>query len=287
MRRPYPVCLPVHAMTTPGEALTCHRCGAQCAPEHRFCGSCGAEVRAGDIPEAPAEPPARPQPAMRASEEMDRLAGAPYDPSPHTGAVPAEQLDNALPYYIPPNRIALLTVLSAGLYIFYWMYITWRHYRDHTGETAYPIFHALSLMVPVYQLFRLHAHMRVFQEMMESRGVPSTLSPLRAVLIYFGVILLGMVSIMIPSEAPLTLSQQAAYVVIIVSQSALLAWMLWRAQTNFNRLWQHRLGMRLGWMPLNPAEVAVAILGFIFGWGMLAVILIDPTLLPADPAASP
>ena len=280
-------------MATPNDSMTCQRCGAQFAPEHRFCGSCGAEVSADGIPQVPAEPPvpsapaAPPPPDLGRSAELDRLAGAPYDPTLRRETAPSRELDNTLPYYIPPNRIALLTMLSAGLYVFFWMYITWRHYRDHTGETAYPIFHALSLMVPVYQLFRLHAHMRVFQEMMETRGVPSTLNPLRAVLIYFGVILLGMVSIMIPSEAPLSLSQQAAYVVIIVSQSALLAWMLWRAQANFNRLWQHRLGMRLGWMPLNPAEMAVTILGFIFGWGMLAVILIDPTLLPADPASAP
>ncbi len=280
-------------MAASNDSLTCQLCGAQYAPEHRFCGVCGAEVQPAAPTPVVAEPPISPTPPSPAapdparSRELDRLAGAPYDPGLRRETAPTGELDDTLPYYIPPNRIALLTVLSAGLYVFYWMYITWRHYRDHTGEPAYPVFHALSLMVPVYQLFRMHAHMRVFQELMETRGVPSTLSPLRSVLIYLGVILLGMVSIMIPSEAPLTLSQQAAYVVIIVSQSSLLAWMLWRAQTNFNRLWQHRLGMRLGWMPINTAEVAVTILGFVFGWGMLAVILIDPTLLPADPAASP
>ena len=280
-------------MAASGDSLTCHLCGALHAPEHRFCGSCGAAIQpAGSsmAPEDAASQRAAPPPAAdyrRPSDELDRLAGVPRDSTPGPGSYASRELDDAIPYYIPPNRIALLTVLSAGMYLFYWMYITWRHYRDHTGETAYPVFHALSLMVPVYQLFRMHAHMRAFQELMETRGVPSTLSPLRAVLIYLGVILLGMVSIMIPSEAPLTFSQQAAYVAIVVSQSTLLAWMLWRAQTNFNRLWQHRLGPRLGWMPPNPVEVVVTILGFIFGWGMLAVILIDPMLLQVDPAASP
>ena len=30
-------------------------------------------------------------------------------------------------------------------YLFYWFYLTWRQYRDHTGDTAYPVWHALTL----------------------------------------------------------------------------------------------------------------------------------------------
>ena len=116
----------------------------------------------------------------------------------------AGERDDALPYYIPPTRVVLLTLLSAGLYIFYWMYVTWRHYREHTGDIAYPIFHALTLLVPVYNFFRLHAHIRVYQELMEARGVPTTLNPVRAVMMYFGVFLLGMVYIMLPAEVPIT-----------------------------------------------------------------------------------
>ncbi|MCY3691490.1 MAG: hypothetical protein OXH30_05760, partial [Chloroflexi bacterium] len=171
------------------------------------------------------------------------------------------------------------------LYIFYWMYITWRHYRDHTGETAYPIFHALSLMVPVYQFFRLHAHMRVFQELMEARDVPSTLSPLRAVGIYFGVVMLEMVAFRLVAEPTLTGTQQVAYFVINAVQVIVLTWLSAHAQGNLNRFWQRRLGPRLGPAPLSPVEIALVILGLL-EWGMLLVILIDPTLLPSDPASS-
>lgn len=269
------------------DALTCQRCGAAYSPEHRFCGACGAAV-SGVAPAAPSPPAARVEPTSAdASEELNRLAGAPYRP-PTSARIPqAGEWDDTLPYYIPPNRVVLLTALSAGLYIFYWMYVTWRHYREHTGEVAYPIFHALALLVPVYNLFRLHAHLRVYQEMMEARGVPTTLNPLRAVLIYLGVFLLGMVSFVMPVEETITAAQQAAYVVINVGQAALVAWILWQAQHNLNRFWQHRLGMRLGWKTLSPMEVIVVALGLVSGWGMLAVILIDPTLIAAEPAAAP
>ena len=263
-------------MTTSGDTAICPRCGASHAPEHRFCGTCGAELHpAGEAPAA--------------AVEIDRLAGARYAPE-SGGATPdrapmtsdpaySVPQDDAFPYYIPPGRIVALTVLSSGLYIFYWMFATWRQYREHTGEIAFPVMHALSLLVPIYQFFRLHAHMRVYQELMEQRGVPTTLSPARIVLIYFGVVLLGMVSFILPAEGPLTTSQQAAYVAINVGQVTLLSWILWHAQTNINRFWQHRLGIRLGWMPLSFSEIAVVAVGLILGWGMLAIILIDPSLL--------
>ncbi len=268
-------------MASSGGQPRCPRCSAAYSPEHRFCGACGFEFTAAPaVPQAETRP--APEPERRPPREMDRLAGAPYDLSTNAGAPAADQLAGAVPYYIPPNRIILLTVLSAGMYLFYWMYVTWRHYRDHTGQVAYPVFHALTLMVPVYQYFRLHAHMRAYQELMEARGVPSTLSPARSVAVYFGVFLLGMASIMMPSEAPLTLSQQAAYVTITVFQSTFLAWMMWRAQTNLNRLWQHDLGTRLGGMPVGVVEIVITLVGFVFGWGMLAIIVIDPTLIPTE-----
>ncbi len=245
------------------------------------------------------EPPARPRPTAPASEEVERLAGVPYDPtrpdptrtdsarhdpSWQIGTAPAARVDDAFHYYIPTGRIVLLTLLSSGLYTFYWMYITWRHYRDHTGESAYPICHALSLLLPVYQFFRLHAHLRVYQELMAERGVPNTLSPLGAALKYFGVVLLGMASLMIPVESSLTAQQQATYVIISVGQTILLAWIMWQAQSNLNRFWRRQLGMRLGSLRFSLPELTLVAVGFLLGWGMLLVILIDPTLLQTNAA---
>ena len=270
-----------------GDSLTCDRCGAQHAPEHRFCGVCGVALQPADAGAARERPAVTERPS-NASEELDRLAGVRYDPSP--GAVdasPSRERDDATPFYIPTNRVIFLTALSSGLYIFYWMYVTWKHYREYTGETAFPVFHAMSLVVPVYQFFRLHAHMRVYQELMNARGVPSTLSPIRTVLTYLGVVMLGLVSFMLPTEGALTTSQQAGYVVINVGQTALLVWILWHAQTNLNRLWRHHLGARLGLAPIAPAEVIITVLGSVFGWGMLLVLLIDPTLLLSDTMTAP
>jgi len=71
-----------------------------------------------------------------------------------------------LRYELSPQRILFMTIASYGLYLFYWYYVTWyyvtwKQYRDSTGANAYPVWHALTLLVPIYGLFRTHAHMRV------------------------------------------------------------------------------------------------------------------------------
>ena len=68
-------------------------------------------------------------------------------------------------------RVLTMTVVSAGLYLLYWFYLTWRLYRDSTGMKAYPVWHALTLFVPIYSLFRTHAHMRVYSEAMSAQNL--------------------------------------------------------------------------------------------------------------------
>jgi len=76
----------------------------------------------------------------------------------------------------------LMSILSWGLYLFYWLYLTWKQYRDHTQEVAFPVWHASAIgTVPVYSLFRIRAHMRVFRELMLQAGQATTISTGRAV----------------------------------------------------------------------------------------------------------
>ena len=78
-------------------------------------------------------------------------------------------------YHISLARIVILSALSYGIYWLYWMYRTWRQYRDHTGHEAYPVWHALTLLVPVYGLFRLHHHARAYRTLMEEREMRSSI----------------------------------------------------------------------------------------------------------------
>ena len=255
------------------DALSCPRCGAARAPEHRFCGVCGASL----APAAPAPSATRAaddDPARRAVADANApnaRAGAPYA-APRAGA--------ELYYYISPNRIVLMTFLTAGLYLFYWMYLTWRQYRDHTGEVAYPVWHALALAAPIYQFFRLHAHFRVYQELMQAWDVPNTLRPMRAVGIFLSAWLLNLAGLQLALSGSLTPTQQAIYFGVNLAQVGLMAWLMAEAQGNLNRYWQRRLGERLGRAGVSSVEVILALVGVV-QWGlMLMVLLVDPTLPP-------
>lgn len=296
-------------MTESAGAPACPNCGAVVRPDHRFCGACGMTLPTGSGAAIDPQPeshltgvtPAVPE-ATRAPQRPD--AGPPGVPAPDRAApidrpapvarpMPAQAGDDSLAYFISPNRIILLSFLTTGLYTFYWMYVTWRHYRDFTDTPAYPVCHALTLLVPVYQFFRLHAHIRVYQEMMQERGVPTTLRPIRTVGIFLVVIGLVWVAVRLtadPEVGAMTGPEQLGYFAANVARVGLMAWILYQAQGNINRYWQHRVGMRLANAPYSLVEVAMVVLGIInwIGW---VVILLNPDLLitaaPEEAGPSP
>ena len=93
----------------------------------------------------------------------------------------------AAPYgnHISAPRIFVLSVVSFGLYLFYWLYRTWEQYRQHTGANVYPVWHALAMLVPVYGWFRFYAHCKAYRDLMEERGVAHNLrmAPILVILI--------------------------------------------------------------------------------------------------------
>ena len=56
------------------------------------------------------------------------------------------------------NRVALDTILSSGLYMFYWFYLTWKQLKEETGRHHQPVGHALALLIPIYAWVIIHRH---------------------------------------------------------------------------------------------------------------------------------
>ena len=129
----------------------CPNCGLQVDAGQRFCQSCGRQLES--------QIPTQGTPDLQATPSVTPVA--------------ATQLATI----IPIERVILMSVISYGLYLFYWFYVTWKQYRDYTKREAYPVWHALTLSVPVYGLFRAHAHVRTYKELAASAGVPTSLSP--------------------------------------------------------------------------------------------------------------
>ena len=160
-----------------------------------------------------------------------------------------------MPYLISPARIVLLSILTLGLYTTYWLYKTWKHYKEHTGAEVYPIWHGLTSFVPVYGSFRAHAHLRIFGELAGAAGPAVAFSPGLA----FFAILVGWLGVFVWWSVALTFLVQ---VVSIVAQ----IYMLLHAQPRINYYWDHVYGSRLRGVGIGKGEVIVVIVALLFVW---------------------
>ena len=143
----------------------CLRCGHNAELADRFCPHCGSPL----------------QPELPAGATPHDYAGGHYSGRPPQGAEDAAAAESKI---IPIERIALLTVASYGFYLFYWYYKTWKQYRDHTGDRAYPVCHALTLLLPIYSWFRIYYHGKVARRLDEQAGRPDDILPILPVLLF-------------------------------------------------------------------------------------------------------
>ena len=165
-------------------------------------------------------------------------------------------------YRISPNRIVVMSILSWSLYLFYWMYLTWKHYRDHTREVAYPVWHAMAVSVPIYGYFRVHAHARSFKELMTDAGVETTINPSQVVLwvVVYSLVMGGIeISLLFSSE----ISQGAAIsitIVVILLVVVVIA-VLQHLQNNLNSYWDSVAGSPVANARIGVGEIVIAVLG--------------------------
>lgn len=229
---------------------------------------------------------ARNCPRCGAQVDPDSLF-CPIDGTPVTGA--AESSAPA-PLFISPGRIVFMSLLSFGLYPLYWLYKTWRHYRDHTGEVVYPVWHALTQFVPVYGSFRAHAHFRQFGELAGRAGLNLGIMPGLAFAVVLSGWFLGLMAGGISSPEFVEVVDAAGnqvvdpetgaaeFEVIQPTQSELITslfirlvniglgiWMILHAQLRINYYWHSTFGNRLIGMPLGKGEILVLVIG-VFLW---------------------
>ena len=228
----------------------CPSCGTESDASFNFCGHCGRT-----LPEPSAASPARTAPGISRG---------------------------TLEYRIPPGRILLMTILSGGLYQFYWFYLTWMHYRDHTRSDVFPVWHAMCLGVPIYSLFRIHAHMRVFKDLMVDAGLESTISPVWAVTVILATQLLGVASFFFSGGfgSPAEITRLTALISLLVSTATVgvIAVLLVHVQGNINRYWVSREGITLVDANLGVGEVILAVIGVI-QWLLTFVAIVNPGLM--------
>ncbi|MCZ6615012.1 MAG: zinc ribbon domain-containing protein [Chloroflexi bacterium] len=176
-------------------------------------------------------------------------------------------------YRISPNRIVVMSILSWSLYLFYWMYLTWKHYRDHTGEVAYPVWHAMAVAVPIYGYFRVHAHARSFKELMTDAGVETTINPGRVVLWVIVYSVLSGIENWLPYSGGI--SQGVAFVITIIDiiSVVIVIGILQHLQKNLNQYWDSVAGSPVASTRIGVGEVVLAVLGVLAWADTLAMLL--------------
>jgi uncharacterized membrane protein len=164
-----------------------------------------------------------------------------------------------------------MTIISYGLYLFYWFYLTWKQYRDHTKEEAYPLWHTLSLLVPIYGLFRMHAHTKVFKELMTSQGLVTTIAPWLAVVAVVVISGLDGSSFRL-SLGEMTQANAVSMAVLDVLSIAIIIWLLRHVQGNLNSYWHHVSAGQLLDARIGVGEVVFAGIGILLWLGTLATL---------------
>ena len=234
----------------------CASCGKHVDATARFCGFCGQELAA----QSRATPP----------------TSSPYSEL----SVPATS------YLIPTQRVLFMMLVSQGLYLFYWFYLTWKQYKQHTGAEAYPVWHALCLLVPIFRLFVVHAHMRSFKRLMTDADVPSSISVGGSVLMVFAVVVLNLVGLFLggalTGEVPFVGWPPVGTVALSAISIAVTVAMLVHVQGNLNHYWESLNGGPLPPTRIGSGEVVFAVLGVV-SWLLTAAALagiIDPASPP-------
>ncbi len=237
------------------DTLTCGSCGKDVEVSARFCGFCGQEI------------------------------AAPSRATPPTSSPYSELSVPATSYLLPVQRVLLLTLVSLGLYLFYWFYLTWKQYQEHTGEEAYPVWHALCMLVPIYRLFVVHRHMRSFKKLMADAGVPSSISVSGTVLMVFAATLLNLVGPILSGAftdgVPVAGWPPAGTLLLSLVSFLITVAIPVHVQGNLNHYWESLNGGPLPPAKMGSGEVFFAVLGALL-WLLIAGMLTG-IISPAPP----
>ena len=157
------------------------------------------------------------------------------------------------------TKLIILSVVTSGVYFFYWLYLTWKQLQNETEEVHYPVWHALSFFVPVYGLFRLHRHVLLIRERALLNGIATSLSP------GLSVVLVALYWLLIITSAGV---KDFGFLIVLgfIRLALVTTVMVW-AQFTLNNYWLNSIGQNVGNIPFRGGEV-----GFV-----LSVVLLQLT----------
>lgn len=176
-----------------------------------------------------------------------------------------------LPFRISLTRVVSMTLLSYGLYLFYWFYLTWRQYRDHSRVKVFPAWHAISILVPIYGWFRVKIHMRQFKELMIKAGLPTSINERLAMTLVAISSSLDWHSFRLSlgeaNQGGMVLEMVLFTLMLDLLKLGMVAWLLFYVQGNLNRYWSCLPNVRLINAKVGFGEVVSVGVGILAWYG--------------------
>lgn len=167
--------------------------------------------------------------------------------------------------------MGLGALLSDGLYLFYWFYLSWKHLKEETGRGGSPFWHAFGAGLPVLNLYITYVHLKAIRELAAASGVETGLGPLR------GVVLVGLGNLAWLQGTLLSTGSLGRAVVLDLVGVVLFAYLMVWGQSTLNRCWAQKYGERLREAPVGRGEVLTVLLGL---WSWALYLLMWRGILP-------
>lgn len=90
-------------------------------------------------------------------------------------------------YVVSINKLIYLSLLTTGLYLFYWFYRNWATYRDATGDRVTPLLRSIVPVIFIYPLVnRIDQHLKDSGRQHDWSAKPLALSMWLILVVIFG-----------------------------------------------------------------------------------------------------
>lgn len=242
------------------ERMRCPSCGAELPSQSAYCNTCGARTT-----------------GTRTRRCISCGAEVPHQDAScnRCGARNERRVRYSL------WRVGILTFLSFGLYYPYWMCISWKHLAEEMpGKKFYPLWHAMSLFVPIYHVVVLYQHFRTIREAQEREGVESNILLALAVALGIFVSIFNVTTIMTVVVWGSPILTVVHSFISIIGIGFLVLW----GQRNLNKYWGKAWPRLVRSARTGPGEIVISAVGGLFtGLALIfAVAVILDTSIPID-----
>ena len=236
------------------ESMRCASCGVELPSESAYCSKCGAPT----------------------SVEPHHCAGCGVELPSESAYCSKCGARNERRVKYSLWRVGIFTLLSFGLYYFYWMYVSWKHLAAEMPEKEFhPVWHALSQFVPIYNFVILYQHFCTIRELQEREGVESNLNPGLAVVLLVVVTFISIIAYLLLDRAVAFSFSVMLSFIAIIGEGILVIW----GERNLNEYWERPGARPVRSAGTGPGEIIItAVGGLITALIVIGIIFTGPSI---------